>query len=231
MVAAAIGLAVFAMTKATWIRVDGVELGIVPNNGASVILGNAAVDIALALALLYFVARLFAAGLLLALGGPLGASWKPSWGQGFKRVVRVAWVSPRRAHVQGVIVLVLACVAYALPPRLSVGGHDIVNVAIERAVGGWLLIGGLVLAQLAIYLIARNPLLAATQLWSSEPVRTKPPRAAAPAKLPSARIERDRQHARPAAVAVVAPVVAPERVPAVTVTIHDSSADSPKFLT
>jgi hypothetical protein len=231
LVAAAIGLALFSTTDATWFRVQGVELGLLRSgDGASVMLGNFAVNIVLALALLYFLARLFAAGLLLTLGGPLGAGWHLSWRHGLQRVVRVAWFTPRRAHVQGLIVLAIVVVALAMPLQLSVPGIDLEHVVIERALGGWLLVASLVLAQVAFFVIARDPLLAATQVWPTEvddtPAEVKPARAAKPAKLPSARIERDRGRA-PVVIGPPVQLVAPERV---TSTANDSSTP-PKFLT
>jgi hypothetical protein len=187
-----LGLAAFSVFHATWYRVESMDLGFLRSGevGVNVWLGHIAVNAVLALALMYFFVRLFAAGILLLIGGPAAAGLKLELGlpPRLRRIVRVAWLTPGRARVHGAIVLALTCVAFALPLQLELEGAGVSNLVVERAFGGWLLIASLVLAQLAIHVIARDPLLAATQLWGDKPAAAPPPRKRRRSSAPSAPI-------------------------------------------
>jgi len=167
-------------------------------------------------------------------GGPIGATWsRAPLSARWKRVIRVAWLTPRRARIQGAIVFAAVCITMALPPVVHFGHATITNVAIERAWGGWELIAAFVIAQLAIHVIARDPLLAATQMWNA-PIAVKPePRRERPLEhrpLPSPpNVESDPFRAPPR-VDLASKLVQPARAPSEAPRIDDPDAPGPSVL-
>jgi hypothetical protein len=174
---------------------------------------------------LYFFGRLFFLGLLLLLGGPTTR--------------KIAWYTPKGAHIQGAIVsaLTIAFVAQTPQPR------DVMTIlfggaTFERGWGGALAIVALALAHLAIYVVARDAELSATQTWepNKQPRRAKArqprerPLVKAPLPPPPIGVEgdpfREPGHA-PHAIKVVRHAASPEPAPRAS----DEQAPAPKLLT
>jgi hypothetical protein len=104
----------------------------------------------------------------------------------FRSKLVVAWRSSLNAHITTAILLVLAVYATLDTPQLIVRDTDVVvATSLSHTWGGFALVLGFVIAHVGIYLIARDPLLAAAQCWALpakiDGVPTRPP-SAAPAR-------------------------------------------------
>jgi len=174
LVAAALGGWMLGMFQVPWFhaQIDDVEVAVnllkVRDQSWIRVELNPFLMIAAYLAMLYFFARLFFLGLLLVLNGPTSTR-------------KIAWYSPLGAHVQGLLVLGVMIAVFTLVPTLeNKATGTAIPATFERSWGGVLTLASLVLAQVAIFVVARDPDLAATQAWTprlpAEPVRSRPPR-------------------------------------------------------
>lgn len=111
----------------------------------------------------YFFIRAAYMGVTVLIGNPLVKRGL------FRSKLQVAWMSPRGAHIHTAILLGLAIVLVAWKPTLEMARlHAPVAADISYDLGGFVLIAGLLLVHLSIYLIARNPDIAESQMWNRE---------------------------------------------------------------
>lgn len=88
----------------------------------------------------------------------------------FRSRLMVAWKSPLRAYIFTVLAIVLgSATAYMLPGLELRDGHAgaIPGVVMSHSWGGGLFLFGLVMNLAVIRLVARDPQLAATQMWGN----------------------------------------------------------------
>jgi hypothetical protein len=232
LVAAAFGGWLLGMFRVPWFyaQIDNSEVAVgllkVRDQPWIDIQMNPFVMLAGCLAMLYFFTRLFFLGLLLVLNGPT-------------RTRKIAWYTPFGAHVQGLLVLGVVIAVFALVPTLgNKATNEVIPATIARGWGGVLTLTSLVLAQVAIAVVARDPALATTQAWaqkSAEPMRSSPPppreRAMIkpPLSAPPRAVEASpfREPAQPnQAIKVIQPTRTPDTVPRT-----DTDAPGPKLLT
>ena len=114
------------------------------------------ISVVCAMAAIYYALRIAVTAITVLIGVP------------YSRLVQ--WRSPRSAYLQGGGVLACATAMLFVTPDLIADrfGHDLVITDLERAWGGYVLIGAVALTLGTLFLIARAPALAAVQGWGVE---------------------------------------------------------------
>jgi hypothetical protein len=152
----------------------------------------------------------------------------------FRSVLNVAWTTPVRAHLHVFLVLALSIFVVMRKPGLFLDVVEVVNVAdVSRALGGFVMIGGLVLVHIALFAIAFSPQLAATQLWGGDDTATARPRRERPMIKPPAaaapRVDGDPFRSPPRAD-IESKLVKPPAKPVEVPRADDPDAPPPKLL-
>lgn len=183
--------------------------------------------ISMALLGLGLVVRLVFLAITIWLGHPLVSRGL------FRSVLKVAWLSPVRAHVHTLLVLALAIFIVVDKPGVSLGAVDVATAdEVSRGLGGFVLIGGLVLVHVAIFVVSLGP-LAATQLWEREPGAPRPARRERPMIKPpvpaAPRVDGDPFRSPPRAD-IESKLVKPPARPVEVPRADDPDAPPPKLL-
>jgi hypothetical protein len=189
--ASSLVLFVYALTSAPWFMAKAggetfvLELGHVRNAPALTThesTGQAVLMLALLVfGLAYMMRCVFLAGTLL-----LG---RPHLRRGlFRSKLVVAWKTPLRAYVHGAILLAIGIGVAVMLPQLALResySTIIPGAQVTYSWGGALFVFGLVMSLATIRYIARDPLLAATQMWGNAfeaPAYESAPAVAKPAR-------------------------------------------------
>ena len=180
------------------------------------------ISVVCAMAAIYYLIRITVTAITVLIGVP------------YSRLVQ--WRSPRSAYLQGGAVLACAVAMLFVTPELVVDRRDIVISDMVREIGGYVLIGAVLLSLATTYLISRIPDLAAVQGWviedahePGEPVRRERP-LVRPAPMSIAAVDANPFRAGPQ-VNLDAKIVKTARTPEPVKVVQDGAdRDKPKLL-